>query len=859
MVRVAIALVTLCAVIAVALYVHHERLRHELRAQRNQAVRAVQQGHYTEARPILRRYLHHTGMHDVEAMVHLARAITAEPSLNRADQVEAMRLLDYATGRNPRDLDARLELLELQTTLGFDEELLRTVEQVVELTDQPGVVQRALRRKAEALLRLERHDAALATAQSLVELQPEAVEAHRLVLEALAGADRPRTPLIRYARKQIAAQPGDVRPQVLLGCAQRLAGRSPEAVVTLNRAAEVPMPDAATARLLVEELEAVGRFDQALVVLERTMDQQGPPDHRLLRALVRRLWERGDEQGVLTHLAGLTPRRPIAAATEREPHQPDIDLLAIKFMALARTGRDAEAQPLLDALRDRADEPVAAAWAIYLGGVFDQPLDPAMRIERCRRALRHDATNPYIRFELGQALAARGQRYAAIAAWQETTRHSPAWLAPHLALADVLAELGWGAQAVEAAEAAHRRAPGDPTSQAALARARQLHMAQGGQDSPAALLELVTAVQHAAPYEPTTLPMHVALLAEVGRREDAGETLLAALDQPLAAATLIDLAEASRAHSLGLGAACYAQCEALHGRTPELAYARALDHWRRGRAERAWTELAPPSHLVGHTDDRLDAQRRPAVRLQWKLAQARFLDHIDSPDAAATWASLLDRHPASFRVHHAALEAQAVRNDRTLTRQAIDQLRALTPAHGLAWRLAEGQWLLDSPDASHASLAKAARLLGEVRRAAPTLVAPRFDLARTFARLGEPAVAMAQLRVAVEQAPQHQPSILALARLHVEHGDAESARALLDRVVRNPTSTAPQLQQAAVMLIRLRGWDDAAAALTRTLEAGGSAPRDVFSLGLLEEPLDAEDVDATDTTPSSSLSPAAQP
>ncbi len=233
-----------------------------------------------------------------------------------------------------------------------------------------------------------------------------------------------------------------------------------------------------------------------------------------------------------------------------------------------------------------------------------------------------------------------------------------------------------------------------------------------------------------------------------------------------------------------------------------------------------------------HTNRDADAALRCALARVW------FLDYTGSDQALAAWRDALVRYPDSLPVYRAALGAKAVKKDRGLMRQVIERLRTLAGEDALSWRLAKGQWLIDQEHPTHDQLVEASLLLGEVQRRAPHAVMPRLWMARAFRQMGEPKVAVAQLRRAAADAPHHQAVLLDLSQLLVEQGELVEARQLLDRVVANAVSTAPQLQQAAVLLVRLGAWDAAAAALRRT----GTVPQELLMAGLADdEPTATED------------------
>lgn len=807
--RLAVLLVSLVALIGLAValvaYQRHDQ-RQRLIAGREQALNQVQQGQYAPAIEPLARYLGRIEPDDPEVLLSLARALvaTAQPD-DWAPLVRAARHLRRLVSLRSDSLPAHEALLDIYDRLRFDEQVVQTADRILTLRHDHVP---ALRAQARALARLGQFPEAIEAARRGVAVAPHDLTLHQLLLEIRCQAGDPPQQILAEAQSLHEASPDDPRGKLLLARAYRLVSRSPEAVPILRDLADREPPDPAYARALVEELERVDLFDPALALLERSAARY-PRDVFLQEALARRLWERGKVEALLSHLEGLDPADAPAS----------VDLVAFKAMGLVQQGRWSRAEPLIDVLRNHPNHRPARAWALYLASVFEQDLDPDTAIRRCRAALKHDPDNPYIRYQLGHWLDQRGDVREALECWLIAARGCPAWALPRLHAARAMLQIGLEDQAVTMAEEAAQRSPQDLSIQIVQVLAQAAHWRQGGEESPAFLLQRVEQIQQQHPQEPRTLPLYVDLLVEAGRREDAGSVLLAALDKPLPAQTLIDLAQVSREHGLGLSQACYAQCAALHGPSSELTYAQAIYFWRLGRVDAALAGLIQPQQAVGDS---------PQDALAWQLAKLRFLDEIGEPEALEQWRALVEAWPDQLAVQRQALQSRAVQADRVLRQRIIDRLRVLTGQEGLAWRIAQARWLLESPQGSRQDIATAAMLLGQVIRRVPALTEPRLLLARGFDRLDNPQAALAQLRTAAKLSPHARPIALELARLLLEQGEQREALALLQGVIRNKASSGEELQQAAVLLIRLRDWDKAAAALTRSVGATRGAEELVF-------------------------------
>lgn len=341
-----IAVVTGC--LLVGFLVHQNRQMHRrLRLERQHAVAAAQQGRYAAAIDPLQAYLARTRTPDVEALYHLALAVRATPSPGDTHLVRAARLMRRVVEREPDHLEAHRALLGLYEQLGFDREVVVAADHIRRLA--PADL-RPLQAKAMALLRLERYEDALAAAERWIADAPQDLEAHLLALAVLRRGPWPARQVLTRAAALQQAQPKDVRFLILEGAAHRMVGRVPEAAALLRRAAAEPMPDAATTRILVRELEAVDLFTEARAALEQAVARFGSIDLR--RQLAHRLWQGGQIEALRQHLA------PLQAADE----DADLDLLAIRAMVLIRDGDRLAAERIIDTIRRREDDRAAAAW-----------------------------------------------------------------------------------------------------------------------------------------------------------------------------------------------------------------------------------------------------------------------------------------------------------------------------------------------------------------------------------------------------------------------------------------------------------------------------------------------------------------
>lgn len=782
------------ALLLSALLVYENGQMHrELLREREKAVAAIGRGDFDGAVGPLQAYLVAVDGDDVEALYCLALATEATAADGVDGRVRAVRLLRRAVDIQPGHLPAQRALLRLSAELGFDEEVVHAAEHVRRLAPEDLT---PLRPKTEALARLGRYDEAVAAVERWLAEEPQDLEAHLLALRVSHQGRLPGWQVLARAAALRQAQPRDVRYLILEGAAHRMVGRVPEAVTLLRQASHEALPSPQVALILVRELEAVELFEEARQVLDRAAVKFDDPQARAM--LVERLWQAGDVEAL---------RHQWQRRTGEDEH---LVVHGVRAMALINARELSAAERVVDVLRsERSRE--AEAWVIYLGNVFAREFDARSMTRLCRIALARDPQNAYILQTLGEALMEEGNAPEALEAWSAAAAQCPAWAAPRLSAAKALIRLGLSYEAVQEAEAARRRAPDLLEARIALALAMEAHWRQGGRLSSEAVLALVQQIHEDHPEEVQTLPLYVSLVAAGGRREDAGELLLRALDGELPEQTLLRLAEVSREYGLGLARTCYVQSEATYGRTPAFAYSHGLYLWRLGRADEGLAGLVPPSALA-----------TGEAPVKWRLAMARFLDEVGRPEALEAWRQLAQEFPDDAGVQRLVLKTKVAQSDRALAMAAIERLKKLSGGTGMLWRIAQARLVLESEHATEQEAARAALLLGEVVRRAPALIEPRLLLARSFEALGDVGMAMEQLRAAYQREPHMQPVALELARLLLDRDEKVQALALIEGVIDNDATNVEHLQQAAVMLVRLRDWNQAAAALTRALEAGGS-------------------------------------
>ena len=198
-------------------------------------------------------------------------------------------------------------------------------------------------------------------------------------------------------------------------------------------------------------------------------------------------------------------------------------------------------------------------------------------------------------------------------------------------------------------------------------------------------------------------PLRIALLARLGETDQAVGAIAQALatEPPLSRETLLCIAAVSEEYGLGREEACYCWMCTEYGRTADLTYAEACTK-QRGGQQREGVALfvsARRDEIVGSP-------------LEWKLAEARYLDRIGDPGAKALWVELVDENPGNITVQWGALAAGSLAGDRAVRDRALGRLKDQIGPEGVAWRMARAKWLLeDAP--SEAQIVEAAILASE--------------------------------------------------------------------------------------------------------------------------------------------------
>ena len=769
-------------------------------AMRDAGQAAFVAGDYETAMEKLRPYCGRNPT-DADTLFQLAEARRRVEAPNRRHLVEALGLYRRFLQLRPERVDVLREVMRLHWQLGYRVEAVDAATKLLEA--MPGDPEAVLT-KARGLVALRKNTEAITLIEAAVKKTPLDAELQLLLIRLYAdGTGKER--VLPHAQALLEAHRDDGRAELLLGAAclmtakvpdDALAGlrtlindRYPDAKVgatseaigrfLVMTAVQRPLDDLGFARALLDQVDQMRMPLASLDILKRAVAKHADRDLRIL--LIHRLYE----------AAQFAELEKLTATPPAKVEGVELQIMALRAIALVLLDRKAEIQPLVEVLAKRTDEPMAMAWAavlreVYLADAADKP----KLIAAIKPALEGQRRNPYLQMQLASAYQAIGEREAAVEACKLAIGGAPLWPIPIMRLADLLVEQREYAQALDAARYAASLTL-SPLAMVQLASIWASTVDPARLHQEADLVKLVELIQQQIAQESQTLPLHVRILAQSGQAPKAIEAIKLALDekQKPAEATLLRLAAVSRDQKLGLEEACYARIEQLHGMTPQLAMARS------GAAATAG-QMADGLKLLEQLKDR---QPQP-LSLQWRAAWTEALDKAADPRAADAVRTLVDDPAlaADLRVQRLALAAQSVQGDRAFLDRTIDRMKAITGDDASGWRLARAR-ILVRPGTSPTDLKAAVELLTPLTTGDMLEIRQLLGIAQQ--RLGNLPAAIEHFAAALKLKPDSAPLTLTLAMLYQSSADYARAREQLERI--HPEQlTDDQCRQLASLLMQ---------------------------------------------------------
>ena len=786
-------------------FIRMRQAREELLRKRAEGMAALKEGNYFSAMHALGTYINRIDEPEPEALYKyaLARRKVEEP--NGKHLLQAAGVLRRLLVLRPGHIEARRDLLDLYLQFRYSTEAVETADII--LKDHPDDPQ-ALQAKAVALGRLGKFDKALALAERYNQLKPLDTEGQELTFTVLRNLGRGGEELIARARRVHSAHPDDPRSKWLMALAHAHADDRDEALKWCRATARDDLAPALAGKV-VNLLDRIGARSEAFELLERTADAHDDP--RIGRKLARRLWEDGRYQQLI--------KRFSASDAARKRH--DSETLGLLAASLIRTDRRPAAEVVIKTLEARKLDNRAAAWACVLKGAFLEPTeDPLRLIDVWEEALGRVPGHPYFNYFVGNAYAAIGETGQALGALRAAARAAPAWPLPLIQISRLLLSTGRPRQAAALArEVATRRAAGNLQAAIAWAETWDADTRAPGDRTGLTLEGLVDEIQKALPNEPRTLPIKVKLLARAGKTQQAGKIVRSvvesgkATDQKL----LLALAQSSRIWKLGLEDECLRRCEQIHGRTPEVAFARARRMARAGQPEAGLETLQGTRKSSGSPDSRA-----------WRVVLGRYHESTDRRRARDAWVRLARAFPEDPQVQQLVLAARSVWSDRGFVDRTIERLKKIVGDRGVSWRLPRARWLARH-ESGERRLRQAAALLTEAIALGADGTEIRTFLAECHERLGNTSAAVEHLTVVANRLREPGGLQLRLAALQYKQGDARSARSTIQQMLQVRPVKAEHLRRAAALLAGQGELAEAISVMKR-VRPGDKTPADMLLL-----------------------------
>jgi len=726
---------------------------------------------------------------------------------------EAINLLQKYLDLAPADPhDASHQLLKFYTQARYNKEA-RTLAATL-LAKNPHDLE-AMRARIAAMINERSFAEALAACYALNQLDPTDALWQERELRLMKDLHQPPEQLVAHARQLLDAHPNDPRFYAVMAMAYDLTGDDASAAKSIETAAKLPPPDAATALQIIALLERGPWPVLTDDLIARASAQFNDPN--LDELALQRLFEREQYADLAARVKRLAPK----SATVRT------NVLAYDAIAQFHLGHRNEANAIVAGLAARKDA-AAIAWTEAIRARFAAPPPPpAVAMNAYTDAMAQDRANPVFPYFRGDAHFALGETDEAIRDWSTAARLSRMWAMPLYRISRAFSSTGRWSDALAMTTALIRRAPGSLESQIAYAIA-----AWGGiQNSPseltgdpgASLLVNLETIQARVPQEPDTLPAYTALLSRRGKRDQAIDVVRSAIhsSSPLPENVFEQLLLVGQQEHWGIDAEILQAAEKSHGLTPTIAYGRAIALYTAGKQAEA----------LKLVEDYRNAHPKDVL---WQIDEARFSDAIGQAGAAQRWTSLSDAFPNDIRVQYAALSAPCRFSDRALWQRTIDRVKALTGSDGQAWQIEQARFTLTGTP-TPAELNSVVDSLDKIAAASPELG----DVHRLLAQAlllrnnpDDPAKATAELTTVRNRQPDDLQLTSQLAALLMSRGLRDEASALVDVVANGSDQDAPHRMWAAQAYGELGNYDAAIKLLTSAKGLPETSDRDTLLAGL---------------------------
>lgn len=771
--------VTLLAVTAGGLYVvRKQQIARYVDGLKDQGIASLEKGKTEDAYFELKGYL---ARHpeDLEALRVLAESIEIMGQEKEVNADELINIYQRILVQDPKDIDARLSLLEVYNNINFADEALEQIDLI--LAERDSV--RALEIKWLQLSRLRRDTEAIAACRALLEIQPDHLDTRLKLLELLVLSSELTENVMASGIELYEQDPDDKLAQLVYGFAYHVTSQLPEARERYLALAESDLQDQTLTRVLADLLNQVGLAGDSINLLMRATQQFEMNDLRPL--LCRQLWENTRPDDIL-------------AVFDNEPMKALEEPGAYPFVlfALGVKGDDELFQKLLTA-GGSSEDGYIKTWTDVVAASREPDRTDAQvaeALELTEKATRRFPNDTHLRAQYARQLLLAGFTEAAVLQWEQISNESIGWYKPMQRIAEIMLATQRESMALEPARAAIRRSPNRLDSaliyfKAASANLNRMTAAEFNQ-----LRALVERVQEQVDNE-SLLPLQAELAARSDTQDAtqrATQQLQKCLDanQTYAASTWISLAQVSQRHDLGLADALIARAYEQHGPSPQLAIAKAIQVMQ-NQTERQAGLVAFDAWMNQAID-----QADPDQQLAWQLARTRLRRTIDQTKARAIWGELLEARPDEklVRIQIVQDELNWQDDDLSLIHRVLDQSVGKDPEDEVApIRIARGRVMLAEAD-SDRKLERAADVLTKLARDYPYLSEPSTLLAICMEKLGNRSAALTAYTSAHRIRPTSDALLSARIRLLREMGENDQANLLLTQfaeTMANTTSADP--------------------------------------------------------------------
>jgi tetratricopeptide (TPR) repeat protein len=395
-------------------------------------------------------------------------------------------ILEY---RNAIKVDARFGEARFKLAQAYEqtqnEQAIREYLRAADLLPDRADVQV---KAAAILLAGQQHERARTHADLAIKADPGHVEAQIIRAYALAGL-KDLEGAVEELEKATASAPGDYRPYTSLGAMAATRGDMDEAEAAFKKAVDTD-PSSAPAKLALAYFywsASKGEETERILLDVIKADQTHERANRLLAMfyIANRRWNEAEVP--LNRLVAAKDTRAtlllgdLYLSTDREEQarplyeslKADKNATALAVSRLAtldyRAGKRDQALAVLDAQLKETPKsvPLLALKARWL--IAAKRSEEALKT--AQDAVAAEAESPEAQFMLGMSHAANGDPQAAITAYNEVLRLSPAMAAAQIELSKMLLATGQKDQALQQAEAARKTAPANPAARYTVARA----------------------------------------------------------------------------------------------------------------------------------------------------------------------------------------------------------------------------------------------------------------------------------------------------------------------------------------------------------------------------------------------------